>query len=159
SLVWSYPYREQMPPAMPFQAQQFPGGFGPGFGRPGSNMPMGNATLSNWHAAPPAIVDGKVVFTAPDANSVHCINLRDGTPIWKKRQSDNDLYMAGVFNGKVLIVGKNAIRALSLDDGRQLWYLPTGDLPSGQGVASKDIYYLPLKKGEIMAIDVDKGAV
>src|SRR5262249_7234024 len=104
SLVWSYPYREQNPPALPFQAQAFPGGFGggPGFGRPGGTMPMvGNATLSNWHSAPPAIIDGKVVFTASDANSVHCINLRDGTPLWKKRQSETDLYMGGVFNGKV----------------------------------------------------------
>src|SRR5213082_2971512 len=67
--------------------------------------------------------------------------------------------MAGVFNGKVLIVGKSAVRALSLEDGRQLWYAPTGDVPSGQGVASQNVYYLPLKKGEIMALDIDKGHV
>ena len=152
SLAWAYPYREQAPTPVPFtpvQPQPFP--------RPTPNF--ASTSAANWRSAPPAIQDGKVVFTAPDANSIHCINLRDGTPVWKKRQSENDLYMAGVYNGKVLIVGKSAIRAVSLDDGRQLWYLPTGDLPSGQGVASNNIYYLPLKKGEIMAIDIEKGLV
>ncbi len=151
SLAWAYPYREQMPTAVPFvNMQPQP------FGRPA--LPnFASASAANWHSAPPVIVDGKVVFTAPDANSVHCINLRDGTPIWKKKQSENDLYLAGVYGGKVLVVGKTAVRALSLEDGRQVWYVPTGDLPSGQGVASKNVYYLPLTKGEIMAIDIDKG--
>ena len=152
SLAWAYPYREQMPTTVPFvslQPQPFP--------RP-TPVFIGNSA-ANWHSSPPVIQDGKVVFTAPDATSVHCINLRDGTPVWKKKQSENDLYLAGVFNGKVLIVGKSAVRALSLHDGRQLWYVPTGDLPSGQGVASKNVYYLPLKRGEIMALDIDKGHV
>src|SRR5262249_34594186 len=102
---------------------------------------------------------GKVAGAAPDRLSVPCINLRDGMPAWKRRQNENDLFMAGVYSGKVLVVGKNAIRALSLEDGRQLWYLPTGDMPSGQGVAAKNVYYLPLKKGEILAVDIDKGTV
>lgn len=152
SLAWAYPYREQMPQSMPFtpvQPQPFP--------IPKQNF--ASTSIANWHAAPPAIQDGRVVFTAPDASSVHCINLRDGTPMWKKKQSDSDLYLAGVYSGRVLIVGKNAIRALSLEDGRQLWYIPTGDMPSGQGVASKNVYYLPLRKGEVMAVDIEKGTV
>ena len=72
-----------------------------------------STSAANWHSAPPVIQDGKVVFTAPDANSVHCINLRDGTPVWKKRQSENDLYLAGVFGGKVLIVAA-PVRQVSL---------------------------------------------
>ena len=105
------------------------------------------------------IQDGKVVFTAPDAGSIHCINLRDGTAVWKKKHQEGDLYLAGVFGGKVLIVGKNAIRVLSLNDGTQLWQEPTSGMPSGQGVASKNVYYLPLKKtdkSEIVAFDLDK---
>src|SRR5262249_40222652 len=117
------------------------------------------AVKSTWQSAPPVIQDGKVVFTAPDANSIHCIHLRDGAPVWKRKQSEGDLYLAGVYNGKVLIVGKTWVRALALEDGRQLWQVPTGDMPSGQGVASKNVYYLPLKRGEIMALDLDKGQV
>jgi outer membrane protein assembly factor BamB/tetratricopeptide (TPR) repeat protein len=155
SLVWSYPYREKTPDEgftqpNPFQPQPFPP-------RPQPNL--GSSTTMNWKSSPPAIVDGKVVFTAPDASSVHCISLRDGKPLWRRAQIDGDLYLAGVFNGRALIVGKNIVRALDLKDGRQLWYITTGDLPSGQGVASKGIYYLPLARGEIMAIDVEKGTV
>jgi outer membrane protein assembly factor BamB/tetratricopeptide (TPR) repeat protein len=156
SLVWSYPYREQ-PHVSPFQTNMnfgmpvFPGG-------KMNNQPvLGSTSLANWKAAPPAIADGKVVFTAPDASSVHCINLRDGTPVWKSGQIDGDLYLAGVYNGKVLIVGKSSIRALSLQNGKVLWSMATGDMPSGQGVASKNIYYLPLSQGEILAVDIERG--
>ena len=38
-----------------------------------------------------------------------------------------DLFFAGVIAKKVVLVGKNHIRALSLDDGRQLWAITTGD--------------------------------
>ena len=157
SLAWAYPYREQMPtPAPVLSNQQMQLQLR---GIQVSQPNFASMSAANWHSAPPVIQDGKVVFTAPDANSVHCINLRDGTLVWKKKQAENDLYLAGVFNGKVLIVGKAAVRALSLQDGRQLWYLPTGDLPSGQGVASQNVYYLPLKKGEVMAVDIEKGQV
>ena len=51
--------------------------------------------------------------------------------------------MAGVYNGKVLMIGKNSCRALNLDTGKQLWSRETG-VPCGQGVASNGIYYLPV---------------
>ena len=76
--------------------------------------------------------------------------------------AEDDLYLAGVFNGKVLIVGKKPCRALSLANGEPLWTVETG-LPSGQGIASDNIYYLPLEGGrqskepEICAIDVETG--
>ncbi len=155
SLVWSYPYRES-----PHLQIQLPGmGFNPNpFPQP--KMPMGNTTtISKWKSAPPAIQDGKIVFTAPDADSVHCISLRDGKPIWKKAQLKGDLYMAGVHQGRVLIVGETQVRILDLKDGSLKHTISTGDLPSGQGVASKGIYYLPLKKGEILAIDIAKGEI
>ncbi len=154
SLVWSYPYRESahqqlMLPGMPF--------VNPGFPQP--RMGMGTTQISKWKSAPPAIQDGKIVFTAPDADSVHCISLRDGKPIWKRGQIKGDLYMAGVHQGRVLIVGDTQVRILDLKTGDQLRTISTGDLPSGQGVASKGIYYLPLKRGEILAIDIAKGEI
>jgi hypothetical protein len=122
-------------------------------------MNQGTTVVSNWRSAPPAIQDGKIVFTAPDADSVHCVSLRDGKPVWKRKQEDGDQFMAGVYNGRVLIVGKSNIRALDLRTGSQVWAIATGDLPSGQGVASKGIYYQPLKKGEILAVDIERGQI
>ena len=97
-------------------------------------------SYSNWKVSPPVIVDGKVVFTAPDSSAVCCINLRDGVELWSVPQLDSDLFFAGVVNDKVLLVGKNTIRALKLSNGTMAWpALQTGDLPSGHGVASNRI--------------------
>jgi outer membrane protein assembly factor BamB/tetratricopeptide (TPR) repeat protein len=166
SLVWAYPYHKKDDPNEPEV-------FDPRRGKPvppgwqiGPDGQYHNPNLNTkWKVSPPVIVDGKVVFTAPDANGVHCINLRDGSPVWDKdRIADSDLYLGGVFQGKVLVVGKGYVRALGLAKGEQLWRVETGT-PSGYGVASDNVYYLPLKdtaKGsepEICAIDIEKGVV
>ena len=151
TLVWSYSYREQM--AQQFWLPGIPMGFPP---QPA--MAKTTTVISKWKSSPPAIQDGKIVFTAPDADSIHCVNLRDGKPLWMKAQQKGDLYLAGVFDGRVLVVSDKNVRALDLKTGAQVWSIPTGDLPSGQGVASKGIYYLPLAK-EILAVDIVKGEV
>jgi outer membrane protein assembly factor BamB/tetratricopeptide (TPR) repeat protein len=153
SLVWSYPYRDQAHRQIMLPGMQMVNPF------PGQPNNGGTTIVSKWKSSPPAIQDGRIVFTAPDADSIHCVNLRDGKPLWRKPQAKGDQYMAGVFKGKVVIVSDTSIRALDLKDGRQVWSIHTGDMPSGQGVASKDVYYLPLKKGEILAVDVVKGEI
>jgi outer membrane protein assembly factor BamB len=136
SLAWAYKYRER-----PVTTK---GGAG-----------QLTLTNSNWKVSPPVIVDGKVVFTAPDSNSICCLNLRDGSEIWSVPQQESDLFLAGVFLDKVIIVAKNSMRALRLSDGVAVAEpLVVGDLPSGQGVASNNVYYLPLRRGEICAIDL-----
>jgi outer membrane protein assembly factor BamB/tetratricopeptide (TPR) repeat protein len=149
-LAWAFPYRQKAPNPNAFPAQQF------------IQDPRGAIALSysNWKVAPPVVADGKVVFTAPDASAIHCINLRDGSEVWSATQGDTDLFLAGVFGDKVVIVGKYSVRALRLADGAPLWSsLQTASLPSGQGVASNDLYYLPLSTGEIVAIDLDKWVI
>jgi outer membrane protein assembly factor BamB len=162
SLAWAYKYREKPPNPGAFpKANEFQGGFQPGgqFVGPQNSL-KAPLSYSNWKVAPPVIVDGKVVFTAPDASAVHCINLRDGVEIWSAPQHETDLFLAGVFLDKVVLVGKHSVRALRLSDGAPVWSsLETGDLPSGQGVASSNIYYLPLRRGEILAIDLMRWAI
>jgi outer membrane protein assembly factor BamB len=162
SLVWAFPYREKSPDPSP--APTMPGFGGGRRGR----LPPGVAAMAidgyanlqklngDWKLSAPVIQDGKVVFTAPDGGAIHCLNLRDGEPLWQAERRD-DLYLAGVFQGKVVLVGKTTCRALSLADGRQqLWQVETG-LPSGLGVASGPYYYLPLRKGEVCKIDLEHG--
>jgi outer membrane protein assembly factor BamB len=150
SLIWSYSYREGQAnqPASP-----------PNMGWP-PRQPItdSNAEFKN---APPVIAGGKVVFAAPDGGSIHCVDLHDGIGLWHVKRSD-DLYLAGVWGGKVVLVGKSRTRALQLESGRVAWDVETGT-PSGRGVASKGIYYLPVrnrdKQGEICTIDLARGAV
>jgi outer membrane protein assembly factor BamB len=150
SLVWAHSYRDgaQQPMTDEMQIMMQRGRFRGG-------VPMGGSpTQERWRPAAPIIQNGKVVFTAfdGDGGALHCLNLRDGRLIWNLKREDDDLYLGGVFGTRVVIVGKSRIRALNLDDGKELWKLPTG-MPSGQGAASEDIYYLPL---QWVADDADK---
>lgn len=120
---------------------------------------------SEWRVTAPIIQDGKIIYTPPDGNALLCLNLRDGTPAWEAPRTD-DLYLGGVFNGKVLLVGKNHCRALNLADGKEAWKEKTG-MPSGMGTASNNIYYLPLRKStrskdeapEVCAINIETGKI
>ena len=159
SLVWAYAYREK---AAPEPSNQMPGGFGIrriNGAFPGMIQGMPLQQLSGeWKMSAPLIHEGKVVFTAPDGGAIHCVSLKDGSFLWQADRKD-DLYLAGIFQGKVVLVGKNTCRALSLADGKtKLWEVETG-MPSGQGVASGMYYYLPLRKGEVCKIDLEHGVV
>ena len=146
SLAWTYSYREGVQEPIVLPGMQPPKGM------------AGTTVLAKWKAAPPAIHRGKLVFTAPDADSIHCVDLKDGKPIWKKARKQGDLYHAGIVAGRVLIVGDKTIRAIDVQAGSPFWSIDLGDLPAGQGAASDGIYYLPLTK-EILAVDAVKGIV
>lgn len=139
AFLWAYPYREPSPP--PEEALDFRGRAG---WRGRTPIPLPAPRLSPvWAAAAPLLHAGEVVFTAPDSLSIHCINLRDGSPRWRSPRKVTDLYLAAVGQGKVLVVGKQTCRALGLTDGQLLWEQPTGS-PAGLGALTGSAYCLPL---------------
>jgi outer membrane protein assembly factor BamB len=119
---------------------------------------------AEWEAAGVVVGQGRALVSAPDSPAIHCLNLRDGSLLWQAQRADDDLYVAGLCAGKLLVVGKRSCRALDLADGEQLWQLETGE-PSGRGAFRGTTYYLPLKaaagqKGPaIYAIDCLKGVI
>lgn len=128
------------------------------------------ALTERWRPSAPCVVKDKVVLTSYDATEIHCLSLRDGHRIWSNSRDDqNDLYLAGVFDGRVLIVGKNSVKAFDLETGKDIWAKSETGLPAGQGVAADGIYYLPLassndpkssdKGPEICAIDIKTGNI
>src|SRR5262249_51081813 len=74
--------------------------------------------------------------------------------LWKVLGTEDDLFVAGVFGDRVLVVGRTSCRALSPGTGQVLWHRATG-LPAGQGVAAGSVYYLPLTDGAVLALDVE----
>jgi outer membrane protein assembly factor BamB len=153
-IVWAHTYQEQGAVQPNPLHLQLPRG-----GLPG--MLGGAATSSAWKATAPLVQDGRVIFGAPDGNSIRCLNLRDGSLIWKTNRADDDVYLGGVVKDRVLVVGKKDCRALSLADGSPCWQVTTG-LPSGQGIATDSAFYLPLKEGpghepEVCVIDIERG--
>jgi outer membrane protein assembly factor BamB len=135
-LLWAYTYPARKPDPK---------------AKPGAQPPPG------WSMATPVIADRKVVFTAPDTDNIHCLDLHDGSPLWQAGRK-KDVYMAGAVGGKVLLVSPTTCRALNLKDGELLWEAKTG-MPSGRGVTADGLYYLPLASKEIVAIDLDKGRI
>jgi hypothetical protein len=119
------------------------------------------ALVDEWKASAPAISEGKVIFTSPDSLALQCLDLRDGRLLWQARRAADDCYFAGVHDGKVLIVARNSVRALDLTRGIEVWKRDDTGMPSGQGVATGSVYYLPVKTKEpgIVAIDLKSGAI
>jgi outer membrane protein assembly factor BamB len=156
NLAWAYSYRDENVP---------PDGEPLYWGRRGRYVIRDLPRLrEDWKAAVPVIRANKVVLTAPDAPEVVCLDLHSGALQWKADRKEDDLYVAGVFGNKVLVVGKASCRALGLADGRPVWSVQTG-LPSGRGVAAGDVYYLPLKAAPsdkqpaVFALDVSRGTI
>jgi outer membrane protein assembly factor BamB len=156
SYKWVYPYREPGDAgagggAMPFKGGRFRG----------QPMPIVNPS-SDWKASAPAVIDGKVVFTAPDSDALHCIDLRTGTPVWKTGRASDDLYFAGSFAGKALVVGKNYVRGIRLDNGQSAGKIDINGSACGQGAASENVYYLPVtkvgpaKQSGVLGIDMER---
>lgn len=100
-----------------------------------------------WHASAPIISGNRVVFTAFDSDTVECVDLHDGRPLWKNsiQRLESDLYVAGVFDEKVMIVGKGYVRFHSLATGAQLKEPINTGVPTGIGAATEGAYYLPIK--------------
>lgn len=147
SLLWAANYKSNKTARQP-NMNEFEGRGNP---RPGGIQPTGNlgyeTSRERWHASAPIVINNKVVFTAFDSDTVECVDLQDGRPAWKSpiTKLEADQYVAGVFDDKVMIVGKGYVRFHSLATGQQLRdNLPTG-IPTGVGVATEGNYFLPIK--------------
>jgi outer membrane protein assembly factor BamB len=156
---------------------------GPMFGEAGGRVirrggirvqPTGGPLPSDrWRAAAPIVTQGKVLFTAHDADHILCLDLRTGNLIWSDDRKKDDLYVGGVIDGKVLVVGKSLVRAYALSGEKgkpkRAWEDIKIGTPSGHGVASRDgVYYLPVvgnpeqkdsTEPQVYAIDVNAGQV
>ncbi|NLX98181.1 MAG: PQQ-binding-like beta-propeller repeat protein [Rhodopirellula sp.] len=149
SLLWGYTYQEEQ--SVNQRHMMF-------FGM---QSMMGVDSGGRWSDATATISDGFVLVTPPDSNHIHCLSLIDGKLLWKQPRQD-DLYLACVYNGKAILVGRSQIRALKLEDGEPSWdaktvALPSGSGPSGWGFLGGDRYYLPLTSAEVFAVGLDSG--
>ena len=114
-----------------------------------------------WCLAAPILVGNRVVYAPSEEAVLECLNLFDGKRIWQKPK-EKFLYLAGVFDNRVVLVGADSVAALSLETGQTLWTLPispTDGKPSGRGVAVGNRYHLPLQSGQLWTVDLQTGKV
>lgn len=122
-----------------------------------------------WCQSAPILAEGRVIYTPdeqPDESGqdpprVICLDAMTGEKRWEQEKG-NWLYVAGVFDGAVLLVGRQAVGALSLTDGTPRWTAsipPEKGPPSGRGAAVGDRFLLPLVSGELWTLQLSDGQV
>jgi outer membrane protein assembly factor BamB len=120
--------------------------------------PPGNDT-ARWLDDVPLIANGRVIVTPRDSTDIHCLNLVDGRAAWKLPRGEG-MFVGGVADGVVLIVERSRINAVKLSDGLPAWPQPISiSVPSGRGLLSEGVFFLPQSSGELISIDVNGGRV
>jgi outer membrane protein assembly factor BamB len=130
---------------------------------PGMMMARGEPSATHWLDDGVSICEGRVLTTPLDSDSLFCLSLLNGELLWKCPRKD-DLYVACADRGKVVLVGRRAVRAVRLADGKPAWggreiALPPSASPSGRGFASGNRYFLPLSSAEVVGIDLAAGKI
>lgn len=164
SLIWAANYKSNKTNRQPMYNEEmgFRGGRGFNPGMQGNAALAYETSRERWHASAPIISGSKVVFTAFDSDTVECVDLHDGRPVWKApiSKQEGDQYVAGVFDDKVLVVGKGYVRFHNLASGQQVRDPLVTGIPTGVGVATAGTYFVPIKASKdksnepgIVAID------
>lgn len=154
TLLWGYQYSSQRDTRngfmQPFQMQQ-------------------TVSPNRWQDASATIAEGSVLITPVEADTLVCLDLLTGTPRWppiqRKQEMADMLYIAGVFDGAAILVGKSQVAALRLKDGKFAWKEPVrlrqaaGEMPSGRGFLSDRFFYLPTTASELVKMDLQDGRI
>jgi outer membrane protein assembly factor BamB/TolA-binding protein len=168
SLLWAYAYRHLDPNARPGQIK---------YDQQGRPIPPDQLKVDRWRSAGPIIANGRVILTAYDSEYIDCIELRTGKRLWRKSREANDLYVGGVVNDRVVVVGRNQVRGYHLNDvdpnnpqtPRVAFEPVTIPTPTGHGVGGKGVFYVPVRQdnagrdtvpsAEIWAVNAETGEI
>ncbi len=101
---------------------------------------------SRWSESTIVSDGNRAVMASVDSNELHCLDLLTGAVKWRSdRQSAH--YVAGLFEGLVIVVDRDRVRALSLESGDVVWALSLEDrFAAGRGVLSGGFYLLPVAR-------------
>ena len=114
---------------------------------------------SRWSPSAPIVAGKHVIYTPTEEETIVCLEIFSGKKVWQAPKS-SFLYLAGVFENRVLLVGKSVVSALDVVTGTTLWTRPlTADYgqPSGRGIAVGDQYLLPLSSGQLIGLNIADG--
>ncbi|MEZ6055520.1 MAG: PQQ-binding-like beta-propeller repeat protein [Planctomycetaceae bacterium] len=130
------------------------------------NQPL--SLNSRWEVAPPVLVQNRILYTPPDLPDPYrgqnppllCLNATTGEKEWE-RNKEEDLFLAGVVQSHVLVVGKQQIRSVSLQDGTIEWTysLPDNTRPTGHGLVVQENYFQPLSNGDVISLVAADGTL
>lgn len=119
------------------------------------------ANKERWLDHGPTVAEGKVLLSPSGEDRLICLNLADGRVDWTAARGDG-LFVAGVVNGRAIVVGRGGLTGRALADGAPVWKtgagrFPAGALPVGRGYATSEHYHIGLSTGEVAAFDLASG--
>tara|TARA_R110002049_G_scaffold72490_2_gene187130 strand:- start:154357 stop:158934 length:4578 start_codon:yes stop_codon:yes gene_type:complete len=121
--------------------------------------------LQRWHSGT-AIASGDTVLVTPiESDRLFGFDLVTGNEKFAKLQRIQQRYLAGIQDGKFLVVGSSSVTANDLEKGgAPLWktaadLIPAGQQISGRGVFGDGEYLLPSTGNQLIRISLDDGSV
>lgn len=127
------------------------------------------ALNERWSPMPPVVVGNRVLVMpaelpnefGDDHVAAFCFDVRNGALLWKQDKDDN-LYLAGIDNGKAIFVGRRSVIAREIDDsGSTLWEMEFDDVqgnPSGRSVIINHQLLIPVAGKQMLHVDLETGA-
>jgi len=153
-LLWSYAYKEPFS-SDPRTLRQRRLGLARLQQNPAAQLPETN----RWLDGVPMIHGQRVIITPIDSMELHCLSLVDGSLLWKRPRGQG-LYVGGVYDDKVIIVGQRQMEAVRIADGISAWPQATPiPAPSGRGFLTENLYHVPLSTAEVATIELQTGRI
>ena len=167
TLLWAYTYRQ---PGVS-DSVLLPNGVRIRRGNP-AGVPMvvngqivggaaGVSATTGWRDGVAIVSGGRIILTPRESEEVHCLDLRTGAVVWKQPRKEG-LYVAGVVDGRVIVVGRRGVEGLAIADGSNAWpdqLSLDGACPSGRGVVTEGRLFLPLDTPEVIEVDLSNGTI
>jgi outer membrane protein assembly factor BamB len=113
----------------------------------------------------PLFRDRKMVWASDYSTMVHCLDTDSGKVLWRAdrnvkdsglMEGSRDRYAVAVLQNRAVLVGNGHVRALSMNDGQQLWSTPI-QKQTGRGTCNAEYCLIPLQDGTVTQIDVQTG--
>jgi len=123
--------------------------------------PAAAVGTGRWLDSAPVLAAGRVLLAPGESAELHCLDLRSGSLVWRQPRRDR-LYVAGVVDGRAIVVGRRGVEALELDTGKTAWSRPFAadqGSPSGRGILTANRLFLPLDTPEVIEIDIADGRI
>jgi len=126
-------------------------------GEPIDFNPERPAITNEWQDGSPILTETHVILTPRDSNELHCLSLEDGSFQWRVPRGEGQ-YVAAVRDGLVIVVNKQSVEALKLEDGKPAWPAPIPVInQTGRGITTNTHLVLPLVTGQVASIELQTG--
>ncbi|QEG21916.1 outer membrane protein assembly factor BamB family protein [Mariniblastus fucicola] len=152
TLLWGYEYRLPRNTRIISDSNNYP-----------------NMLNDAWRDSQVTIANGMVYLTPVLSRELICLDLDNGEGVWyeedgflpRKVERESSLYLAGINQGQLILVGSRNVRAIDSFSGVETWRLPLAadDLPSGRGYIGVDSLFLPTTSRKILRIDLADGKI